>query len=59
MSLQRLYELDRSYPDRLDTLLHDQGYVDELRGLPEHKVSQLVDHLNDVRLPLSQRHITH
>ena len=55
MSLRRLYELDRSFPDRLDQLLHDQEYVDELQRLPEHELFQLVNHLNDVCLPLSRR----
>ena len=48
MSLQRLYELDRSFPNRLDELLHDNGYVDELRGLPDRELSELVDHLDEV-----------
>ena len=55
MSLQPLYELDRSFPDRLDELLHDQKYVEELRGLPEHELLQLVDHLSDVRSLMSRR----
>jgi hypothetical protein len=55
MSLRRLYDLDKSFPDRLDQILHDQEYVDELRGLPDHELSELVDHLNDVCLLLSQR----
>ena len=51
MSLQRLYGLDRSstqFSDQLDELLHDKGYLDELRGLPEIELVQLVDHVNDV-----------
>lgn len=55
MSLQPLYELDRSFPDRLDELLHDQKYVEELRGLPEQELLQLVDYLNDVRSPMPWR----
>lgn len=47
MSLQRLYDLDGSFPGRLDELLHDNDYVDELRGLPDRELSQLVDHLNE------------
>lgn len=48
MSLQRLYDLDRTYPEQLDELLHDKQYVDGLRELPERELSQLVDHLNGV-----------
>lgn len=51
MSLQRLYGLDRSstrFSDQLDELLHNEGYISELRGLPEIELVQLVDHLNDV-----------
>lgn len=52
MSLQRLYDLDRSYPDQLNQLLHDKQYVDGLRELPERELFQLVDHLNDVGFAL-------
>lgn len=55
MSLRRLYDLDKSFPDRLDQILQDQEYVNELRGLPEDELSQLVDHLNDVCSLLSRR----
>ena len=55
MSLQFLYELDRSFPNRLDKLLHDQEYVEELQGLPEQELLQLVDYLNDVCSPMSWR----
>lgn len=49
MSLQRLYDLDKTFPNQLDNLLHDKAYVDGLRELPERELVQLVDHLNDVR----------
>ena len=49
MSLKRLYDLDKAFPDRLDRLLHDKAYVDGLRELPDPELVQLVDHLNDVR----------
>ena len=55
MSLQSLYELDRSFPDRLDKLLHVQKYVEELQGLPDQELLQLVDYLNDVCSPMSWR----
>jgi hypothetical protein len=48
MSLQRLYDLEGSFPDGLDELLHDNEYVDELRELPDRELSQLVDHLSEV-----------
>ncbi|KAF9644875.1 kinase-like protein [Thelephora ganbajun] len=54
MSLQRLYDLDRTFPDRLDKLLHDKEYIDELRGLPERELRQLVDHLNEVLVRLDR-----
>jgi len=55
MSLRRLYDLDKTFPDRLDQILQDQEYINELRGLPEDELFQLVDHLNDVCLLLSRR----
>jgi len=51
MSLQRLYQLDRSFSDELDKLLHDEKYVGELLGLPENELIQLVNYLSDVSFP--------
>ena len=48
MSLQRLYDLDGSFPDRLDELLRDATYVEELRKLPGPELSELLDHLDEV-----------
>ena len=48
MALQRLYGLDKTFPDKLDELLHDGEYVKQLHALPESDLSQLVDHLNEV-----------
>ena len=49
MSLQRLYDLGKTFSDQLDELLHDKAYVAGLRELPDCELVQLVDHLNDVR----------
>lgn len=49
MSLQRLYDLGKTFSDQLDELLHDKAYVAGLRELPDRELIQLVDHLNDVR----------
>ena len=49
MSLQRLYNLDRTFSDQLNELLHDKAYIDGLWELPDHELVQLADHLNDVR----------
>jgi hypothetical protein len=51
MSLQPLYDLDRTFSDGLDKLLHDVVYVDALGRLPERELVQLVNHLNDVGFP--------
>jgi hypothetical protein len=51
MSLERIYDLDRTFSDRLDKLLHDEEYVDGLRRLSECELVQLVNHLNDVWFP--------
>ena len=51
MSLERLYQLDRFLSDKLGKLLHDVKYVDELLGLPEAELIQLVDYLGDVGSP--------
>jgi hypothetical protein len=48
MSLHRLYDLDGSFPDRLDELFRDNRYVEELRGLPDPELSELLDHLDEV-----------
>lgn len=50
--VQRLYDLDRPFPDGLDELLQDKEYVNQLRELPEQEVFQVVDHLNEVGFPL-------
>ena len=52
MSLQRLYDLDKTFADELDKLLHDAEYVDELGRLPERELVQLVNHLNNVSFSL-------
>ena len=46
--LQRLYDLDSTFSDQLDELLHDQEYVTGLRALPDRELVKLVDHLSDV-----------
>ena len=51
MSLQRLYQLDRSFSEKLDELLHDEIYVGELLGLPEDELIQLVNYLSVVGCP--------
>ena len=48
MSLQRLHQLDRSFPDKLDELLHDMEYIGELLRLPEDALIQIVNYLSDV-----------
>lgn len=48
MSLQRLYDLGRTFSDQLDKLLHDEEYVGGLQRLPKDELVQLVNHLNDV-----------
>ena len=47
MSLQRLYDLDGLFPERLDELLRDNKYVEELRQLPDPELSELLDHLDE------------
>ena len=53
---QRLYELDRSsaqFPERLDELLQDEGWMEGLRRLSQHKSVELIDYLDNVRfLPM-------
>ena len=51
MSLQRLYQLDRTFAAELDELLHDEGYVGGLLWLPEDELIELVNYLNDVGFP--------
>ena len=48
MSLKRLYDLDKSFSDQLDKLLHDEEYVNGLRELPERELVQIVNHLDNV-----------
>ena len=49
---QRLYELDRSsaqFPERLDELLRDEGWMKDLQRLSQHKLVELIDYLDNVR----------
>ena len=55
MALQHLYSLDEAFPVGLDELLRDQTYVEELHALQEPELSQVVDHLDEVRLPSETR----
>lgn len=58
MSLHRLYDLDGSSAqssDELDRLLHEKEYVDGFQKLPEGELIQLVDYLNNVRHPHTDR----
>ena len=58
MSLHRLYDLDGSsaqFSDELDRLLHEKEYVDGFQKLPEGELIQLVDYLNNVRHPHTDR----
>lgn len=48
-SIQRVYDLDKSFPDSSHKLLHDNQYIDKLLGVPDQEPSQLVDHPNEVR----------
>ena len=50
---QRLYELDRSsaqFPERLDELLQDEGWVKDIQRLSQRKLVELIDYLDNVRL---------
>ena len=47
-SIQRVYDLDKSFPDSSHELLHDNQYIDKLLGVPDQEPSQLVDHPNEV-----------
>ena len=50
---QRLYELDRSsaqFPERLDELLQDEGWMKDVQRLSQHKLVKLIDYLDNVRL---------
>ena len=50
---QRLYELDRSsaqFPERLDELLQDEGWMKDIQRLSRHRLVELTDHLGNVRL---------
>ena len=51
MSARRLYDLDRSFSQELEKLLHDERYIGELLELPENDLIQLVNYLNDVGFP--------
>ena len=51
MSAQRLYDLDRSFSQELEKLLHDKEYVGELLELPGNELILLVNYLNDVGFP--------
>ena len=56
MASQLLYRLDRLsdlFPDRLYQLLHDEEHMERLVGLPGDELTELIDYLNDVRLPLA------
>ena len=55
MALQRLYSLDDVFPGRLDELLRDEKYVEELHALQDPELSQVVDHLDEVGLPSGTR----
>ena len=50
---RRLYELDRSsaqFPERLDKLLQDEGWMKDIQRLSRHRLVELTDHLDNVRL---------
>ena len=50
---RRLHELDRSsaqFPERLDELLQDEGWVKDIQCLSRHRLMELVDYLDNVRL---------
>ena len=50
---QRLYELDRSsaqFPERLDELLRDERWMGDIQRLSRHKLVELIDYLDNVRL---------
>jgi hypothetical protein len=51
MSLQRLYQLDRSFAKDLDNVLKDNRYVEKLQNLPSKELPELVNYLNDVCPP--------
>jgi hypothetical protein len=51
MSLQRLYQLDRSFAKDLDRLLQDKKYQETLLNLPQNELIELVNYLNDVCSP--------
>ena len=55
MSLQRLCQLDKLFAERLDTLLHDEECVRGLMELEGDELTQLVDYLSDVGLPVRNR----
>jgi len=49
--LQSLYQLDKSFAQKLEKLLNDE-YVGRLQQLPEKELIQLVNYLSDVRFSL-------
>ena len=49
---QRLYELDRSptqFPERLNELLQDGEWMEDIQRLSQHKLVELIDYLDNVR----------
>ena len=62
MSLQRLYELDRSsarFPEQLGKLLDDKDWDRQLKQLTEREQMGLVDYLDKVRFIRHQPNVTH
>ena len=50
---QYLHQLDRSsarFPEQLDELLHDEGWVEQVQLLPMDELVEVVEYINDVRL---------
>lgn len=54
MSLNRFHQLDGTYAQQLDKLLHDENYVEKLTCLKGDELVQLVDYLSDVSFPLTK-----
>ena len=49
---QRLYKLDMSstrFPEQLNELLHDEGWVEHLHLLPKGELVGLIGYLDNVR----------
>lgn len=56
MLAQRLDELDRAstgYPGQLNKLLYDEQWKESLKLLPEGELTELISHLDNVRLILT------